>query len=94
MYRILRKYNLSAEDYRLLIEIQNGLCGICGNEPGERGWQIDHDHSCCEGEKSCGECVRGLLCFNCNIGIGYLKENIAILQNAIHYLKKKAVIAA
>lgn len=47
---------------------------------------IDHDHSCCSGPISCGDCIRGLLCQNCNAGLGYLKEDLGILTRAYDYL--------
>ena len=42
---------------------------------------VDHDHKTNK--------IRGLLCTNCNLGIGNLKENISYLKNAILYLGDK-----
>lgn len=66
------KFNLTPEDYDAMFEAQGGVCAICHKRPDElkkRGTKrlhIDHDHSCCPGVRSCGKCVRGLLCFTCN----------------------------
>lgn len=48
----------------------------CANPKCENvvGLQVDHDHSCCPGATSCGECVRGLLCRACNLA-AYVVES-------------------
>ena len=83
----LKKYNLTKDDYVDLELSQNGLCKICKNpEPRKLRLSVDHDHSCCPGEGSCGKCVRGLLCSSCNMILGNAKDNVEILQAAIEYL--------
>ena len=59
-------YQLSLEEYEKLLASQDGVCAICKRSPKSRRLAVDHDHSCCPGKSSCGECVRGLLCTNCN----------------------------
>lgn len=65
---IQRTYQLSPEEVAQLLEAQGKACALCrAPEAGYgRRWHIDHDHSCCPGEKSCGKCVRGALCLGCN----------------------------
>lgn len=72
-----------------ILALQGGVCAICGaSEPGGRGqWHIDHDHACCPGKKSCGKCVRGLLCNRCNPGIGLLRDDPSVLRRAADYLE-------
>lgn len=67
---------------------QGRKCAICESPtPTKKGWSLDHDHSCCPGGKSCGECVRGILCSNCNTSLGLMKENIEALTKMIDYLE-------
>jgi predicted nucleic acid-binding Zn ribbon protein len=69
----LRKFNLSQSALDLLIERQSGKCAICEipESVATRRLAIDHDHACCpENGKSCGKCVRGLLCEACNRILG------------------------
>ena len=85
----LRRYGLTVERYMDMLEDQGHACAICGSpEPGGTGaWCIDHDHACCDGVGSCGECVRGLLCSQCNSGLGMFRDSIENLVSAIEYLR-------
>ena len=84
--RMLKSYNLSLEDYQVMVEEHAGSCGICGGQgfelsPGQRLLLvIDHCHK--------SGAVRGLLCHNCNRGLGLFKDNVESLKNAIIYLER------
>ncbi len=85
------KYGITVERYDEMLAAQHGVCAICGKPPSGKGTSgqslhVDHDHSCCPGTKSCGECVRGLLCSNCNMAVGLLKDDPTILTAALRYV--------
>lgn len=86
----LAKYNLTPEQYDEILLEQNGVCAICKQpetRKGARYLSIDHDHSCCAGtENSCGKCIRGLLCHNCNRFLGTLESEWA--TKAKNYLEE------
>jgi hypothetical protein len=85
----LKRFGLNVISYSNLEKSQNGVCAICKlPETNKRRLSVDHDHSCCDGSFSCGKCIRGLLCSNCNTFLGNAKDSIKILQSAIEYLKK------
>jgi hypothetical protein len=71
LYQIQRIYNIAPEEY---LGMAKGGCHICGAHD---RLVVDHDHSCCPGTKSCGKCVRGVLCSN----------HTADLMAAAEYLK-------
>lgn len=87
--RIKRSYNISRQDIEKMLLDQNG-CAICHYSENlfPIWWAVDHDHSCCPENKSCGKCVRGIVCSFCNRGLGQFKDSIQILQNAIEYIRK------
>lgn len=71
-------------------------CDICGSktilsDKGHLLWRIDHDHSCCQGKNTCGDCIRGVLCHSCNAGIGLLKDSVYVMTRAISYLTRGTV---
>ena len=83
----LKHMGLSIEWY----DAQPKECAICGtNDPGKQGWCLDHDHNCCGYgvRQGCVKCIRGLLCSNCNAGIGFFNDDIDRLLSAVAYLKK------
>lgn len=82
--RLLKKYGITTEQRDALLAAQNFRCAVCATDtPGGRGtWHVDHCHT--SGR------VRGLLCCQCNRGLGQFKDNPALLLNAANYLKKSA----
>jgi hypothetical protein len=83
-----RRWGLSEDDIAGYLDRQGGRCAICPTtEPGGRGgWHVDHDHACCPRGRSCGRCIRGLLCTRCNVGLGQFRDDPNLLANAIKYL--------
>ena len=87
-YYLKTKYNITIQQYNCILESQGGVCAIC-KEDSTTTWHIDHDHNCCkEKAKSCGKCIRGILCNSCNNGLGRFKDSTEILQAAIEYLNQ------
>lgn len=91
--RYKRTYGTTYEKIEAAIALQGGKCLICSLEfPGGK-FNVDHDHSCCpDGKKTCGKCIRGILCSGCNGGIGLLRDDINILTKAIEYLNRGTFI--
>lgn len=56
--RLLREYDAYTDDIDQIIADQGGACACCGQEPGAKGFNIDHDHVTMK--------FRGLLCGACN----------------------------
>ena len=80
-WKYATKYGITLEDYDQILLSQNGVCAICHTtDPGGPGkrFVVDHNHDTGD--------VRGLLCNNCNRGIGYLKDSPNILSSALTYL--------
>lgn len=80
-YHLMREYGISDSDYDVLFESQGWACAICRRprRDGERRFPIDHDHVTGE--------IRGILCDDCNVGIGRLKDSVRLLASAIVYLE-------
>jgi len=91
-------FRMTVEEYAVMLASQGGRCAICRTEgPGRSSskhrneygrFAVDHDHTCCPGFKSCGSCVRGLLCMQCNTGLGALRDDPKILHAALAYLER------
>jgi len=80
------KYGLSPEVYDFLMKAQDQRCAIC-YEPFDRSQHskrpcVDHDHETGR--------IRGLLCRQCNVGIGNLRDDPDILYAAMRYLQSRS----
>lgn len=76
-----KPYGLSKKDYDALMKKSNGRCEICGITP--KKLVIDHDHETGK--------IRGLLCPQCNAGLGMAKDNPSILKQMVRYLTKRSM---
>jgi hypothetical protein len=82
------RYGITLQLYNDMLDSQNGHCAICPATPEEVGTLcVDHDHSCCPESKTCGKCLRGLLCPRCNTAIGLLDDDTNRMQNAASYVE-------
>lgn len=75
-----RQFGISAADYDAMLAAQGSCCAICNTEPNGRPWHVDHDHATGR--------VRGILCDNCNRGLGHFRDDVGFLNRAIEYLKE------
>lgn len=93
--KLRRHYNITPATYDALLAEQGGVCKICSqpetlvdNRTGAvMSLAVDHDHSCCPGIKTCGQCIRGLLCSFCNTALGLMNDDSFLLGRSILYLK-------
>lgn len=76
------KFGITIEDYEAMSANQNHACAICGIPASElrKRMSVDHEHETGR--------VRALLCNHCNTGLGFFRENTAILNKAITYLNE------
>lgn len=87
-YKLNHRYGISPEEYDNLYKIQNGKCAICNNSETaihnltKKTITLAVDH--CHKTKK----IRGLLCQDCNRGLGKFHDDISKLEKAIEYLKK------
>ena len=86
-WELNKRHKINNEIFNRKLEEQNGVCAICGklNVDGKY-LTVDHDHQCCNSDKSCGKCLRGLLCTYCNTGLGGFKDEPELLRKSIVYL--------
>lgn len=86
---IQSRYGIGQEEYHALYLAQGGGCAICGKAAGEptrrggaqtKALAVDHCHET--------GIVRGLLCTDCNVGIGLFGDSPARLELAAAYLTR------
>lgn len=85
-WNLKRIWGLTPEQYDEILRKQDGVCAICGQPPsgkkGEKYLHIDHCHD--------SDVIRGLLCGNCNNGIGRFKDSPTNLRRAAQYIERNS----
>lgn len=69
------------DTYQHLFELQGGVCAICQSPENGRYAHLSVDHNHDTGK------IRGLLCNNCNRGIGLLRDNPELIRKAAQYVE-------
>lgn len=77
--RLQRLYGISIEEYYEILEIQDGVCAICGVPPSDKRLAVDHCHTL--------NIIRGLLCDRCNTTLGKCNDDVLLLRKMIDYLE-------
>lgn len=76
---LLRYYGINLEQYNIMYDEQEGKCFTCKTH--HKDLVVDHNHNTGK--------VRKLLCNKCNLALGYVKDNVEILQSMIVYLEQE-----
>lgn len=80
-YKYKNKFGLTIEDFKILLCRQGNKCAICNRDHQYyKKFCIDHDHET--------GMIRGILCWNCNVGLGHFKDSTENLKGALRYLSK------
>ena len=80
-YHLRKNYGMTLAERDAMLTAQGGVCPTCGNaDPGPRGWHVDHCHDT--------KVVRGILCAQCNIALGNVKDNPDTLRRLADYLER------
>ncbi len=77
-HHILKRYNLTEDDYARMLAEQKGVCHICSKPPNGRVLCVDHCHK--SGK------VRALLCSRCNLIVGLIETGL--IEGCMRYLRK------
>jgi hypothetical protein len=93
------KYSITYDTYIKMLEDQGGVCYLCempesfiDKKTGKvKALAVDHDHKCCSRAGSCGKCIRGLLCWNCNQMLGNIEKKPKLIEkfNLGEYLERR-----
>jgi hypothetical protein len=80
--RLLKEqFGMTVDDYMAMYEKQGGKCAICGMDKNgtRKNFCVDHNHETGK--------IRGLLCHNCNVSVGLMKDDPLLLRAAATYLE-------
>ena len=85
--KLMSAYNITFEEYKTMIEVQDYKCCICGDilntDLKKRLAPVDHCHKTGR--------IRGILCKDCNVGLGSFKDDIDVMNSAIQYIAANGV---
>lgn len=90
------RYGVDYDRYMEMMKPENRVCSNsgCPNDATSARMHLDHDHSCCppgtfaaRDRVSCGQCIRGWLCYSCNVSLGLMRESPQRIEGLLRYLE-------
>jgi hypothetical protein len=88
-YHLKSRYGLTVDAFNALVLQQLGQCLICRRSLTDARLAVDHDHNCCPGSTTCGKCIRGVLCHQCNVALGLMGDSPDTMRAAAQYLEQR-----
>lgn len=82
--QMAKRYKISVDEYKMLFKEFDNKCGICGKPETAKGKVLSVDHNHKTGK------VRGLLCGKCNKGLGFLEDDVLLVDKIKLYLNAKS----
>lgn len=78
--QLIKNFGITLDDYDKMFNKQEGRCKICNRHRIEfnKALAVDHCHAT--------GIIRGLLCRDCNTGLGLFDDNTETLKKAVNYL--------
>jgi len=83
---LIIKYGITAREYDAILKRQGGVCYICERPPGETRLAVEHRHG--------DGMLRGLVCWNCNKAIAYLRDQPRRAERLLEFLTYPPAVAA
>lgn len=77
---LARRYGLTDLEFNAMLLAHDHRCAICGTTDDGAALHIDHNHAT--------GVVRGLLCGNCNRGVGLFRDDPSVIDRAAAYLRR------
>ncbi|NKX56269.1 endonuclease domain-containing protein [Arthrobacter mobilis] len=88
-FHLRRTFGITIDRYEEMLAEQGGVCARCKQpETNGKRLSVDHNRKCCPTYKSCGRCVRRLLCHRCNWIVGRAEESAELLRNLAAYIEE------
>ncbi len=80
-YILKHRYGLTGDDWNKMFIKQQGCCAVCNKHQSELKQKLNIDHNHKNGK------VRSLLCNRCNVVLGFVNDNVILLEKLINYLE-------
>ena len=84
-----KRYGITIDQYESLLAQRDGVCWICSRPQTSKPHNAKHPNSLYVDHSHSSGLIRGLLCLNCNLGVGAFKDDAERIEQAVQYLAQR-----